>query len=634
METIDKEALRLLWFAQKNHPDHYAEFKGQMEKYSAPWDFSDPVFLRILRDFKEKYSDFLKHLDPPIDAPIVEQSVPTKDVVDPLVSELAAAQAAQTGGARFSSIHSKVWAYENALKKQRGFRGGRVRQKTTMAPAAEKKQPSPVQDIIENAAPKLAEAVNFFSRETDLPADSRGFPVVPAKFFSSVASTPIQKIFAPFVDAFLSPNDKIAVIQSAIGKAYDRVYKQTEKIGTTLAQAGEIKRAVTQMNAGSFGGSGARLTPNNALFNFFSDAFHTVFITPEIVAVRYAVYQGLPVQSSWSQVSAIALQMGSSTVHALGKRAVKETGKAVAQKAATTAIGKTIGTWLGTFLGPGLGNVIGYFLGDLILDKALSFVGSAFRRSVDFISFDWLGRLFMGSAEETPFMEQAGMKWLSYGAIALLLLVLFPLFGFGGEFQKLVDDNAFVQGIGTGGENQFADCKKRPEDPVCSMTPCDPVKQDCRWPTSGIITQGPFTACGGTHRRANAIDIGGAMGADVYSTVNGTVTKVFEGCPNGEGYLGNPCGNYYGNYVVVTGQSYSLTFGHLLRPLPVGVGQSVSPTTVIGQMDHSGSSSGSHLHFSYSGPGSINSILPFAIDHCVNGVAGCPPCNYPAVGGL
>jgi len=175
------------------------------------------------------------------------------------------------------------------------------------------------------------------------------------------------------------------------------------------------------------------------------------------------------------------------------------------------------------------------------------------------------------------------------------------------------------------------------------MKSCDSSQQDCRWPTSGRITQGPYTACGGTHRNANAIDIAGASGADVYATITGTVTKVSRGCGDNTGSAGNMCGGYLGNYVVIKGTcgggsstfSCTLTFGHLKRDtIPVSEGQSVQPTTVIGEMDHTGNSTGTHLHFSMKDTShSINEILPFAIDHCVNGTGGCTPCSYPPVGG-
>lgn len=644
---IDKEALQLLLYAQKFYPKEYEQFLHNLELRSIPIDFNDMRFIEQLQLFRKEFSQFLSHLEQPIDQNELEQSIPTKDVLDPLVQELEGARSDRAHGEHFESTGIKVNKYIAGLKKQRGTK-------------EDKKTEPPIENervIITEVAPKLVEAAAFFSKQTDLPADNQGRPIIPKGFFSLIAQTPVQKIIAPVADLFLSQRDKAAVIQSAIDKAYEEIRQRVDALGESVAGSDEIKRVFSQITASAFQQPNIHPSTAGGIVDFFGDAVHTVFgkqippenvgknkffanvfqsafIEPELAAIYIAVYQTQPVQSSWSQMSAIVLQLGGSAAWTVGKKAAKEAGKVVVEKAATTAIGKSIGAWLGTLIGPGPGTVIGYILGDLILDKALSFIGTAVRGVFNFLSFDWLTRIFSGEISETPFMEQPGMKWLVYGTVIFLFILLFPLFGFGTIFQQLADDNAFIQGLGYGGEGQYVDCVNQPDDPVCSMTPCDPSKQDCRWPTSGTITQGPFTTCGGTHAHANAIDIGAVMGTDVYATIDGVVITVFTGCPDGEGYLGNPCGNYLGNHVIIKGVNYTLKFGHLLSSIPVYEGDHVSPTTVIGQVNHSGSSSGQHLHFSYSGSGSINSILPFAIDHCSNNTIGCEPCNYPSVGSL
>ncbi len=347
----------------------------------------------------------------------------------------------------------------------------------------------------------------------------------------------------------------------------------------------------------------------------------------------------------WSFLAKRGIVKGTSAV---ATQAARDAARLAIQKAGgkiiTSTIGKSLGAFFGSFLGPGIGTFVGWLVGDIIIDKALSFVGRAVSGFFNLLSFKFLTDLMSGDVPTTPLWEQEGAKWLLIGAGVLLFIVLFPisLFGLtGANYQKLTDDNTFVQALGTGNEYQYADCENNPTDPLCSMTPCDPSVQDCDWPTSGTITQGPFTSCGGTHAYANAIDIGTSNGTDVYATIHGRVTRVFTGCPDYVGYLGNPCGGYLGNHIIIEGISpydYTLKFGHLLSTsIRVSEGQEVFPNDVIGEVDNSGSSSGPHLHFSFidnSGQNrSINSILPFAIDHCVNSAPGCTACNYPAVGG-
>lgn len=183
------------------------------------------------------------------------------------------------------------------------------------------------------------------------------------------------------------------------------------------------------------------------------------------------------------------------------------------------------------------------------------------------------------------------------------------------------------------------DCGSNSQDPLCRFEPC---RGDCRWPTTGYISQGPYATCSSaSHRSLNAIDFAASYLTTVYATRPGHITKVYAGCGDNTGYWGNHCGNGYGNHVVITTDAgYQLIYGHLSQNFldllddlyPSG---RVGPGDPIGKVDHNGNSSGSHLHFGVLGSSpNINAVIPGdfgPIVGCSNNTRGCSSCNYPAV---
>ncbi len=179
-------------------------------------------------------------------------------------------------------------------------------------------------------------------------------------------------------------------------------------------------------------------------------------------------------------------------------------------------------------------------------------------------------------------------------------------------------------------------CSINTQDPLCKFEPC---RGDCRWPTTGYISQGPYATCSSaSHHSLNAIDFAASYLTTVYATRRGEITKVYAECGDNTGYWGNHCGNGYGNHVIITtDEGYRLIYGHLsqnfldnLRP-----GMRVNPGDPIGKVDHNGNSSGSHLHFGVLGSSpNINAVIPSdfgPIVGCSNNTRGCDSCNYPVV---
>jgi hypothetical protein len=607
-QTVDKEALRLLLYAQKFYPKEYANFTSALETRKIPWDITNKDFVSLLDGFKTQFSSFLSAMETPVDQAAIEKTVPTKEVLEPLVEELEQIKSAQQEGVVFQNNKTKVDAYIKNIKKSFA--------KETTKTATE--------TIISDVAPKLIQAAAFYSDQTDLPTDSQGFPEIPKGFFAAIAQSPAQKIISGVLDA-LPHNARVDIIQSALGKAYETIKEKTDKLGTTIAQSEEVKRTLSQMNASSFQQPGTRLTPNNALFSFFSDVYSSVFVDPQLIAVWYAAYQQKQVQTSWSQMSAIALSLSGATVKGVARTAVKKTG----EKVIVSTFGKSLGAWLGTLIGPGPGTFLGWLIGDLVVDKFFSLVSRGFSGLFNLISLKFLTDLFNGNADPG---KDKGLVWLLVGGGILLFTVLFPVAipGFDANFQQLVDDNAYVRGLGGGDEigGPALDCLGTDKDkPECDLTPCDSTKQDCRWPTYGFVVQGPATNtnCPGTHPGVQAIDIDpfGGERPSVYATVDGTVAAFF-GCETDTGCLDTKCS--CANYVKITGANYTVGYWHLANIQMVKTGQSVKVGDVIGILDHTGYSSGPHLHYQYWGPGSINSILPVAVPTCNNFSSASCPC--------
>ena len=140
-----------------------------------------------------------------------------------------------------------------------------------------------------------------------------------------------------------------------------------------------------------------------------------------------------------------------------------------------------------------------------------------------------------------------------------------------------------------------------PDEPQCPTSLCP----NCTGPMKcGVVTQCPKS--NGSHRNANAIDIafGGICSIDkqgVYSPVAGKVIEVVNNYRDGSGYFGNAAG--YANLVRVrfqdpqTQRYFILIFAHLSQQIYVTSGQDVSANELLAVADHTGNSSGPHLHF-------------------------------------
>lgn len=158
---------------------------------------------------------------------------------------------------------------------------------------------------------------------------------------------------------------------------------------------------------------------------------------------------------------------------------------------------------------------------------------------------------------------------------------------------------------------------------------------DCRWPTSGTITQGPNTNFSHKGIIKESIDIGTSCGTPVVSTLQAgaVVTGTpFNECFDETGYIGNKCGGGWGNYVDIkgtintgTGNATAVTvrFSHLMKNSMPPSGTVLQQGQKVGQVDHNGSSFDCHLHYEIRGGGPINNVLPYPVPSCISSVACC-----------
>ena len=120
-------------------------------------------------------------------------------------------------------------------------------------------------------------------------------------------------------------------------------------------------------------------------------------------------------------------------------------------------------------------------------------------------------------------------------------------------------------------------------------------------------------ACGGNcYTGHTGSDFAFAVGTTVLAAAEGTVVEAFKGCDD-YGYLGNPCGGYCGNHIMIDHFDGSrTTYCHMrFDSIHLGRGDHVACGAQIGESASSGSSTGPHLHFGHRSPGARSASDPF-----------------------
>lgn len=306
-------------------------------------------------------------------------------------------------------------------------------------------------------------------------------------------------------------------------------------------------------------------------------------ISPSAVSVGAA-------SSATGTAGAATIGAGASAVGAATTGTIAAGGATAGGAAAGAAAGSVVPV-AGTIVGAAIGTTIGKAFG--AIRNAFSFLG--------------------GEETKKPigFMGLPTWAWVAIGIVLLIFIGPTSLLTGGSSSVDLtrrlalIDPN--VQGGGLGDNIPIVDCGLTPNDPVCTFTPCDPTKQECRWPVaSGTITQGARVSCESdashsTSRRiSNSLDFGASGGTTVTSVRAGTVQEVFMGCVTDvKGCYGGNTYKGYGNYVVVLGDGGELLiYGHLMQDTRISSlsGKHISVGEPIGKVDNTGYSTGPHLH--------------------------------------
>lgn len=338
---------------------------------------------------------------------------------------------------------------------------------------------------------------------------------------------------------------------------------------------------------------------NNPLYSYILDN-HQVGNTPLVGSQQMYLAEVWSQNPSWFHMTSPGGQGGLNMVgwatNFLKNWGTKEAGKQILKFAASKGIGVGTKAAIAAALGVPTGGLLGavYFLGATLLEKGAG------------LFFGLINLLTGGEGD-----GDNGILWVIISGLVIILLLIF--------LMTTSVNFATLEGSRMGGaaSEEIESCN--PEtDERCRPIECNTTNGGCLWPASGCIAQGPFTNA--THKGgiANSIDIGGS--GTVYATKEGKVSVVEKSFRTGSGSEGNTDGaGGYGNYIIIDiGNGESLLYGHLAQSgILVGVNSQVHPGTPLAQMDHTGNSSGPHLHYELRSTKNISSILPYQIPSCV-----------------
>lgn len=324
---------------------------------------------------------------------------------------------------------------------------------------------------------------------------------------------------------------------------------------------------------------------------------------------------GKILKSGAVQAGATAVKKGATSFIAgfltkLGLSATADVVLAIVGTPIATAIKWAVqaAIWLGGYLWRPLASLVGrFFRGEI---GPLAGATGAIKETVRSI----LGGV--SAAQPRARWDDDLPKLLAWGAVIAVLLFMLPLSPFS-NFTDMVRSAALITSLAGGGN-----------EPT-NLGPALPNGSGV-WPTTGCINQGPFG--GPSHGRANAIDFGAKTGDPVYAVLGGVV-NISMGIPDGRNCESeDDCKTkgvpLYGNLITIAGHDakgnpYTTYYGHLQNVLPDDItdGMTIEPGKHIGYADTTGHSTGSHLHFEYSGGTRLNeqnTVLPIVVPTCAN----------------
>ncbi|RPJ05640.1 MAG: M23 family metallopeptidase, partial [Spirochaetaceae bacterium] len=449
-----------------------------------------------------------------------------------------------------------------------------------------------------------------------------------------INSVPLNELFPGISAADAGrPEAKEAVFREVFRQALEKaggmegvVAEMTKRIGADAVNSPPFQKILASGN--QIASTSGSTSVFHGLEAAAGDFVSTVTTTPrEDVYLYFQTVHENVANGGSASLSAnqfvTALMYANAPLRWGAESAAKGIVKEVAKKGLVKTTLTAVGAFFGTTFGP-VGTIVGGFLTDVVLTKVLSVGGTILGAAAQGFGYFAQGGFLEG---KSPPLSLAFMIAPLLVCGAIVLLFVSPTFFNIQSFPDFTRRSALVTSYGLGGGLEgpgVIDCDATPEDPLCKVESCVPQKAgDCAWPTTGILTQGPYTQCviGGekwsTHDRLNAIDISAPYGTTVISIKSGEISTWRSGCPDQPGRGDSTsfgCNGGWGNYVdIASDDGYVLRYGHLalgamsLTHLHMKVNQG----QVVGKVDNNGNSYGNHLHFGLvTGPGGILSVLP------------------------
>lgn len=322
--------------------------------------------------------------------------------------------------------------------------------------------------------------------------------------------------------------------------------------------------------------------------------------------------------------------------------------------------GAAAGSAVGGVGGSVLGGPVGAIVGAVVVPIITKSIGGLWRKLKETFTEGHLG-MFLTAVSDVltgrsrrPFAERDRSEMILIGAIIIGGLVIFPMFGSNINIQMLMAPRAEVldeappppdDPIETSGftAEQLLDPAirrrffERPHgefDNTPAIQYDGPLPEEYEGDLLCPVFEGAIRSTPDTHSCTsalcqNAYDIAGNGGTTVYSTHGGYLAGY-----NNNYTLGEYAEQSYGNFVTLVGNgggsAYYTIYGHMQQtPLPNAGGGDFSlinqavgaylsggtpvyipAGTPLGVVDDTGTSTGDHLHYGYSGPLGENFLPP------------------------